>query len=676
MKHFDPTPFLTQDEGQHFERKSLWEGPPGQKKPRDRRAVRDQIAEYVAAFANAEGGVLLLGIEDDRSLTGHAYPADVVKSLLQVPSSRLLPPQADGFIVTVEGQALLVFHVDASEVPVQVVGDGFPLRMGDQTHQARESSILAAKMQGLVESWESRPSALTLADLDLTLLARAKQGAGLAAWSDEDYLLKRKLADRKGRALQLRQAAELLFARLGPEHPNAGVRLFRVMGTERMVGLAHNVEELPRMEGPLPAVLMETLAKVEGLLRRPSRLVGGRFKQVPEYPTYAWQEALLNAVAHRDYGVHGLGIELWLFDDRMELSSPGALVNGLSLEALLSLQRVHQSRNPRIMRVLVDLGLARDQGEGVPRIFAEMEGAFLPKPEIQVEGHRLVVVLRNTLTFSPSDHAFMARLGDQSLTENEFRTLLLAHRQGRVDNEDLRRSRGLDTLAASQVLRRLRDRGLLLSFPRGAQSFYTLAEHLASDADRPQLGPDRGELEAYRGELGPDRGEVGVDRYQLGGELDANRYQLGLDKGALDADRYQLGEELDADRYQLRADERALDSKKPGLSPTELAMVQALGLRPRQAPLRKVILKLCHRWQTAVELGFLLDMQPKNLRNRHLVPMAEAGLLERRYPEKPTHERQAYRARVTQHQLPFEGAPLQEAEPTSLLAKLPPETAP
>ncbi len=59
---FDPTPFLGLDEGQHFDRKSLLEGPEGQKRARDRRAVRDQVAEYVAAFANAEGGVLMLGI--------------------------------------------------------------------------------------------------------------------------------------------------------------------------------------------------------------------------------------------------------------------------------------------------------------------------------------------------------------------------------------------------------------------------------------------------------------------------------------------------------------------------------------------------------------------------------------------------------------------------------------
>lgn len=202
-----------------------------------------------------------------------------------------------------------------------------------------------------MESYESRPSFLTLADLDRELLSRARQGAGLEALSDEGYLLKRKLADRRGSRLALRQAAELLFAQQGPEHPNAGVRVFRVVGTERCLGAEHNVEERPRIEGNLPEVWQEALSVVGGLMRQPSRLVGNRFRPVSEYPRFSWQEALLNAIAHRDYSVQGAGIEVWLFDDRMEVTSPGGLLPELSLDELLSLRRVHcKHHHPRRRR--------------------------------------------------------------------------------------------------------------------------------------------------------------------------------------------------------------------------------------------------------------------------------------------------------------------------------------
>jgi hypothetical protein len=130
-------------------------------------------------------------------------------------------------LADVSPQKILKLDLPSTDGPAQVTGDGFPLRMGDQTVDSRESKIRALKLQGLVESHESRPSTLKLSDLDSNLLAQARHGAGLESLSDSDYLLKRKLADRRGSELVLRQAAELLFARFGPDHPNAGVRRLR-----------------------------------------------------------------------------------------------------------------------------------------------------------------------------------------------------------------------------------------------------------------------------------------------------------------------------------------------------------------------------------------------------------------------------------------------------------------
>ncbi len=601
---FDITPFLDQDEGQHFDRKSLYDGAGEAKRSRNRRTVRDQVAEYIAAFANAEGGVLILGIEDDRIITGHQLPQDALNSILKTPSTRLRPVQPDGFVMKVEGREVIVFDVPASDVPVQVIGDGFPLRMGDQTVQSSESQINTLKFEGMTESWESRRSSITLADLDEQLLERARQGAGLSALTDEEYLLKRKLADRRGRGIVLRNAAELLFARYGPDHPNAGVRLFRVIGTERYTGPEHNVEERPRCEGNLPAVISEIRTVISSLLRRPMRLVGSRFQESAEYPDFAWLEALLNAIAHRDYRVEGAGIEVWLFDDRMEVVSPGGLVGNLTTEALLTLRRVHHSRNPRIIRVLVDLGLARDQGEGIPRMFAEMEDAFLPKPDIDATNRSVTVTLRNTLTLNATDREFISALGDFELSRNEFRALLYTYRHDQIDNARLRALSGLDTLSASYLLRGLRDRDLLALHSHGPNSYYTLTSVLISQV---------GEYRAKGKERGADGGEFGPDTGKL-----------GSDTGKLGSDTGKLTDDIQA----------AIDQ---------------LGQRPRRENLRPVIRAICDqgRWVTAATLADYLGFQKKNLLG-HLGEMVQSKELERRFPDKPKHPRQAYRAVVSQ----------------------------
>jgi ATP-dependent DNA helicase RecG len=413
------------------------------------------------------------------------------------------------------------------------------------------------------------------------------------------------LADRRDRTLVLRQAAELLFQRGLPEHPNAGVRIFRVVGRERMTGREHNVEELPRIEGALPRVLEQTYATVTRLLRRPSRLtVGGRFQQTWEYPEFSWKEAVLNAVAHRDYRVVGRGVEVWLFDDRFEVTNPGGLVESVSVEQLLRLERVHVSRNPRLVRGLVDLGFMRDQGEGIPRMFWEMEAEFLPPPELQAHAQELRVTLRNTMTLSSADRSFIEGLQGEELSGVELRALLQAYRAGQVDNAHMRAASGLDTLAASQVLRRLRDRQLLELHPAGGASFYTLARR----ADRGELDPDRGELDPDRGELDPDRGELDPDR--------------GAGEPPGSADGEAVGE----------------------LTAAERRLVQSLGTRPRKEKLRRVIQALGRRrtWK-AHELAHVLGRENvEKLIERHLKPMVADGQLRRTHPETPTHPEQAY----------------------------------
>ncbi len=107
-------------------------------------------------------------------------------------------------------------------------------------------------------------------------------------------------------------------------------------------------------------------------VRERQQLVDLFFEEHLEYPTFAWQEAIINAGAHRDYRYEGLGIEVWMFDDHVDIRSPGELVEPVTLERLKRLERVHASRNPRIVRVLTDFGYMREQGEGIPRMFETM----------------------------------------------------------------------------------------------------------------------------------------------------------------------------------------------------------------------------------------------------------------------------------------------------------------
>jgi ATP-dependent DNA helicase RecG len=453
-----------QEEGQFFDRKSLWEGAPGVKRVRDRRTVRDEIAAHVAAFANADGGVLILGVEDDGTVTGHGYPDEAIQGFLDVPTKRLQPPQACGATATVAGKPVIVFQVEPAPSAVMVTGDGFPYRSHDQVVQLAETAINAIKQRGFIESAEARMSqGRALSDLDQGLLGRAIKGAGLEGTSVEDYLVEtRRLADRRGDSLILREAALLLFARDTSkiDHPNASVRVFRVQGTTRRTGRNHNVQELPRCEGNLVQVLEGARKLLSTVIQKSAKLHDLFFREMPEYPTLAWQEALVNAVAHRDYGIQGRSVEVWLFDDRMEVVSPGGLLPEIRLEDLQARRAVHASRNPRLARVLVELDIMREQGEGIPRMFEEMEESWLPMPELVADASSFRVILRNEPIFASSDPDWVRTAQALSLDPRQKRTLI-RFAEGDFANGDYQEMNGVDRDQSYRELQQLVELGLL-----------------------------------------------------------------------------------------------------------------------------------------------------------------------------------------------------------------------
>lgn len=256
-----------------------------------------------------------------------------------------------------------------------------------------------------------------------------------------------------------------------PLHPNASVRVFRVAGTERRTGAQHNVQEFPRIEGNLLTVLQQARVLLETLIQRSARLHDLFFQEMPEYPTFAWQEALVNAVAHRDYGIQGQAVDIYLYDDRLEVWSPGGLPPEVSLDDLRAGNPAHASRNPRIARVLADLGVMRDQGEGIPRMFEEMESSFLPLPALDVVAGRFRVELHNNPIFRTDDPKWPQAVRALPVSLTQKRAMV-----GLIDREftngDYCELNGVDRDTAYRELHDLVERKLVAVTGAGAGSRY------------------------------------------------------------------------------------------------------------------------------------------------------------------------------------------------------------
>jgi len=456
---------LAREEGQFLEFKSLWDRGTTPPSPCNRRAVRDKIAEYVAAFANADGGVLLLGVEDDGRLSGHGYAEEDIGQFLAVPSRRLRPQvQVAVQRARLDGQELLVLQVPMVPEAVMVEGNGFPYRVGDQVVREEQETINERKQAYRRVGYEqrTRPEA-TIGDLDSELARSFLASTPYGQRPIEEVLAAYGLVYGTGQTLAVTNAAVLLFGKrpFARWHPRAGIRFLRVNGTQRTDGRERNVTKVGQHEPPIAAMIQEAYSTAAGQIRKSERLHNLFFREMPEYPTFAWQEAIVNAIAHRDYMEQGREIEVTFYDDRMEVSSPGELILPVTLDALRSRTRVHSSRNPLLVRVLVDAGIMREEGEGVPRMHEEMRVSCLRPPEFGLHAVALTVTLRNEPVFEGATYEWSTVVHHLALSTNQKRALL-AYPDG-FSNEDYRMLNGVDRDAAYREIAEMVDKGILTS---------------------------------------------------------------------------------------------------------------------------------------------------------------------------------------------------------------------
>ena len=480
---------LCNPEGQFLERKSCYERSGSRVQRRDVRSLARDIAESLSAMANADGGAVVLGVEDDGTPTGVDYPTDRLKVLQEAPRNLVRPPlRARIETPILYGKQLLIFEVDWSPEAHQLTDGRYLLRVGDQNQPfpaGQIEALKAGKRRRVAEVRLVQEASLT--DLDLSLLERLREQTGLAL-SDEALLFRYRLAEPRNGRLVLTLAALLLFGKdPGRWHPRCGVDFVKYEGTERRYGAELNVVKREWAEAPLVTLIEKAFGVIRPHIRERQRLVDLFFEERLEYPAFAWQEAIINAVAHRDYGLEGVGIEVWMFDNRLEIRSPGELIEPVTLERLQKRERIHASRNPRIVRVLTALGYMRELGEGIPRMFDVMEGEGLYPPEFHLEADIIfMVVLRNTPVYSPETREWLRQLKALSLSGNQKRLLAYAkEHDGTFTSRAYQKLVSADIYTASRDIKDLIRKGMARLQTKGGRTY----ELVKPGAKRPLVFP-------------------------------------------------------------------------------------------------------------------------------------------------------------------------------------------
>jgi len=581
--------------------------------------VGKSVMETVIAFANEPGlggGYLLLGAEwaiNDKGDTvyrpaGLSDPDKVQRDLASLCASSLnvaLRPEMQ--LEQVDGRTVLVVFVPEADVthkPIYKKATGLPggayRRIGstDQRCVDEDLWVLRGQSQPSHGPDVSLLPDARMDDFDPAALAqyrrvrqRLNPNAEELAYSDDELLEALNAVRRVDASLRPTLAGILLFGKpmaLRRLLPMVKIDYIRVPGLE-WIEDPHERFQSVEIRKPLLLALPLAEATIIDELPKGFQLPEGELHSVQEpiVPRKVIREALANAVMHRSYTQHS-PIQIIRYSNRIEIRNVG---HSLKPVADLGIPG-SRLRNPSLAAVLHDLNLAEAKGTGVRTMRRLAAEAGLTMPEFhsnrEADEFCVTLFLHNLLT--EDDHAWLRSLTSEALDADEVKVLIYARATGAVDNSACRDFSGLDTLTASRVLRRLRDRGLLDKEGSGNGTYYVLAH------------PGAGAKVASP--------------------------QLALDMAGAESPH---------------ASTQACNPELATL-PAELATLLAtLQGRITEDALRQAIVRLC-AWAplTVEQLATLLGKSRDYLRNKHLIPMVSQGQLRFRYPESAKHPHQAY----------------------------------
>ncbi len=390
LSNIDIATILSMEESQTFDRKSI------NIAPRD-------FSNHVCAFANADGGIIVVGISDkSKRIEGVDSRERQVNELLRVPMDFCMPtvPFVHEFVDCVDSTGrpnhVLVFHIEASPLVHENQAHDAYIRVGDKSKVLSYEDRMTLSLDKGLRSFEDVlvPDS-SYDDIDEVYLKEYLQMIGYSRGPQEYLLQNKNFAKEKANEMRLSVAAILLFGKK-PQlfFPRARVRFIRYEGTEEKFGAEMNVVKDVIFDGRVLEQVRQAVAYIQTQIKERTYLTkGGIFTTELEYPEFVRTELVVNAVTHRDYSIRGTEIQIKMFDDHLVVESPGNLPSQVKIDKI---RNAHFARNSHIAEYLKDYKYVKDFGEGVDRMYREMEAFGLPVPEYRQDSFILKAVIKNS----------------------------------------------------------------------------------------------------------------------------------------------------------------------------------------------------------------------------------------------------------------------------------------
>lgn len=479
----------------------------------------ERIYRPLSALSNhRDGGVIIFGVDESQQFAVVGVP-DVacLQADLSSVASEMRPPLRLTFnVCQIEGETVVAVTVPEcppSQKPCYWeragLEDGSYVRVGNTNRHMTQNEIRRLWLSQRDDVDADVVEKATLDDLDwqrveayrVAVIQRRPDSAA-AGQSPEDLLLGAGCLIRDGTTLRPTLAGQLLFGQ-NPQFyfPRFIITVTQYSGTDVSDEIIHGRPYLydTEADGPIPGMIDRAERAVLSLIKRRAYFDGLTRREVPEYPEFAIREAIRNAVSHRDYTAHGTAIDVRLFADRLEVRNSGGLFGDVTVETLD--QAPPSTRNPRIMRVLQDLGYVEQRGTGIRRMIGEMREANLEPPQFKDAGAYFVVTLKNHTLLDEETLAWLSRFASVPLNDRQRLALAYLRVNERITNTDYRRLHhgAVETVEATRELRGLVETSLVEMHSTRRWAYYTLSEAMPRQVQLafPEMVTDEEKVLAY-----------------------------------------------------------------------------------------------------------------------------------------------------------------------------------
>jgi len=352
----------------------------------------DNVVKEMAAFANTEGGWILFGVDDRGQVTGIDDPKGFEERVMNLAANNLTPPLIPTFqTFCVEGKTVAV--LDIPKGPNKPYRPFYVRRGTTKTEASLEELRRLYQESQLVRFDETVLERASLEDInrrkfeEYLLITTGKKIADFPI-APEELLANRGIVVRRVEGYRPTIGGVLMFG----QNPQAYLPQSEI-SCARFKGVDIGSEFIDRKDfrGTVDEMVEGGIAFVERHSSVNATIGNVKREEVPEYQPQAVREFITNAAVHRDYSIAGAKIRILMFDDRVEVCSPGGLPNTVTLENIFT--GVHYSRNRLVFEFMHALGYGERMGTGIPRTLKLCREEGYPEPRFTASESEVRVVL-------------------------------------------------------------------------------------------------------------------------------------------------------------------------------------------------------------------------------------------------------------------------------------------